>query len=94
MRIVTEEKARNLMCIRRSSIDGRKNCIGSHCFSWLEINPRIEREDHSGGKQMMQAASSKRGFQKIKRTGPVGSLGILILEAQGTCGEIHGKGGE
>lgn len=63
----------------------RERCLGEKCAAWKEINPRIEREDHSGGKDMMVQQRGKRGFQEIKREGPPGSLGVLILESQGVC---------
>ena len=64
-------------------------CLGHNCIAWKEINPRIEREDHSGGKQMIYEQRSRRNMQEIKRSGPIGSTGIFILDAQGVCLRLY-----
>ncbi|MFW6046303.1 MAG: hypothetical protein ACOCP4_00670 [Candidatus Woesearchaeota archaeon] len=85
MKPITHEEARNKICPFSLKSDNVEYCFGTECMCWKEINPRIEREDHSGGKEMMLQKRNERGFQEIKREGPHNSLGVLILEAQGVC---------
>ena len=91
MRKLTEEEAIKLSCPK--SFDNKIyehgfKCKASKCFAWYEVDSRIEREDHSGSKEMMYNEGVERR-QKVKREGPSGCTGILILEARGTCGLIY-----
>jgi len=81
MKPITHKEAVKKEC----PINNFEHCIGEKCMAWKEINPRIEREDHSGGREMIAEQRSKRGYQEIKREGPPGSTGVLILESQGIC---------
>ncbi len=62
-----------------------RKCSTDKCMSWIEARKRIEREDHSGARDVIQNEARARGFQEVKRDGPSGSLGYLYLEAQGFC---------
>lgn len=64
-------------------------CIGSECMAWREKHPRMQREDHSGARDVMIAEAVKTG-RTMQRNGPAGSLGILYLDAVGYCG-LAGK---
>ncbi len=59
-------------------------CINEKCFAWEVVDERIEREDHSGAREMMYKIRLERK-QEITRKGPPGSCGYLILEERGTC---------
>jgi len=59
-------------------------------MAWEEVYGRIEREDHSGAAGQMHELCLKRGISgnEIKREGPYGSCGRLIMEARGVCRRI------
>jgi len=65
-------------------------CEGRNCMAWVVINPRIERENHSGGMDMMSTERAKRNFQEIKKEG-YGCDAVLILEEQGICSRLLNK---
>ncbi|MFW6310843.1 MAG: hypothetical protein ACOC1K_01260 [Nanoarchaeota archaeon] len=85
MKPIEHEEAIQKVC----PFSKQNKCLGNGCMAWKEVNPRIKREDHSGGKDMMIQHRGKRGFQEIKREGPPGSLGVLILESQGVFELIY-----
>ncbi len=62
-------------------------CVTLGCMAFIKIENEIIREDHSGGKQMINEAAIKRGqpLSDIKRIGRDGSEGLYILPALYTC---------
>ena len=81
----TNDEAQEHMCpMTFFGSNGRKNCIGERCMAWKVIDKELQRENHSGGMQMMLEASARRGHQKIMRDG-IGCDGILILRERGIC---------
>ena len=84
--VVTEEKARNLLCPQLGSVSDCSNtCEGSRCMHWRWMYKKEQREDHSGGKEMI----FQRGFEThrmSRREGPGGSTDTWILDAVGYCG--------
>uniref|UniRef100_A0A6M3JMY9 Uncharacterized protein n=1 Tax=viral metagenome TaxID=1070528 RepID=A0A6M3JMY9_9ZZZZ len=96
MRKLTEEEARKIICPKFSFKNNDTDyiyCSASKCFAWYEVDPKIEREDHSGANENMLRLSVQRN-QRVKRTGPIGCLGLLTLEAQGTCIKLYNIKGE
>lgn len=87
MRKLTEEQAAKIVCPFTLGSDKLQKCFGKSCFAWTKIDNRIEREDHSGGKEMMHKQAFDRE-QELKREGPAGSLGVWVLEERGTCGRL------
>lgn len=85
MQLFAEEEAKQRQC---PHVHDLGTCIGSACMGWVQTQRRIERENHSGGSAMMQSLGVKRG-QRVKREGPNGCTGILVLEARGYCGCNH-----
>lgn len=69
--------------------EGNFDCIGSSCMAWRELHPRETREDHSGAPAFMAERAVKTG-RIVRREGPSGSYGKLILDAVGFCG-LAGK---
>lgn len=86
MRVVDTVDAYRVLCPFQPG--GFLACRGKECMAWRVVNNRIEREDHSGAKVLMYAQAANR-HQIVKRTGPPGSLGILILEEQGVCARLY-----
>ena len=88
MRKLTEEEAKNTRCPFKTTTESRETyfepCDGKRCMAWTKTDNRIEREDHSGGREMMYKSAFDRG-QELKREGPPGSLGVWVLEELGTC---------
>jgi len=87
MRKVTEEEAKNIRCPFKVATQPNthfKLCDGKDCMAWSVTEKRVEREDHSGAKQLMYDLSRTRD-QELKRKGPPGSLGVWVLEERGTC---------
>lgn len=83
--MIEEEKARLKWCA--FTAERNKFCQGNDCMAWQVLHPRVEREDHSGANQMMlqEAVKTQR---TLKREGPPGSMGYLILEEVGVCGRL------
>ena len=86
MKPITCSEAFSRMCPFMQ--DGMK-CRGTQCMAFQEVHPRIEREDHSGGKEMIWEQASKRGYQKVQREGPPGSTGFFYLEALHVCERLN-----
>jgi len=61
------------------------NCVASECMAWQKSFDRIEREDHSGGASSYMQSTALSRRQTIKREGPSGCSGIMILEEAGYC---------
>jgi hypothetical protein len=78
---IEHERAKTKICPFNPSWN---NCKGKDCMAWKVVNPRIEQENHSGGKEMMFKERARRNFQEVKKEG-IGSTAILILEEQGVC---------
>lgn len=90
MRKLTEEQAARIVCPFTLEKDIPHNCYCRDCFAWTKTDNRVEREDHSGGKEMMYKQAFDRD-QELKREGPPGSLGIWVLEERGTCARLANK---
>ena len=64
-------------------------------MGWIEVEARIEREDHSGADVCMNTTAMARGTgARVKRMGPPGCQGILFLEARGHCCWVKSYVGE
>jgi hypothetical protein len=64
-------------------------------MAWTEVEPEMKREDHSGAKEIMHIERSQRERgAEVRREGPDGSTGFLILDARGYCGKYHNYNGE
>lgn len=104
--IVTEEQAKTKWCpfarvpFGNRTVNGNRGfdghpdeskalCIGSACMAWRELHPRQTREDHSGASIDMASIASKTN-RIVRREGPHGSYGRLVLDAVGYCG-LAGK---
>jgi len=83
--MMTEEEASKRGCPYILNKQGYPKKCNPECMSWIMPRKRIEREDHSGAREIIQNEARERGYQKIKREGPHGCNGFLILEAQGFC---------
>ena len=85
--IMTEEKSKQKRCPKCHC----EPCKASECMWWEELHPRMEREDHSGAGAYMSTAIMNIHKQfggkvpEIKREGPPGCQGILVIEARGCC---------
>ena len=84
MKKVTEAEAAGTICPFTLGTSQQNCCLGKMCFAFEIVEPRIEREDHSGGQLIMRETALKRK-QELKREGPSGSLGVWLLEERGTC---------
>lgn len=89
MKKVTEAEAAGTICPFTLGTLQQNCCLGKKCFAFEVVDARIEREDHSGGQNMMRETALKRK-QELKREGPSGSLGVWILEERGTCTRLSG----
>lgn len=91
MRKLTNDQALKVTCPFTLNKENPEKCLGQTCFAWTKTDSRIEREDHSGGKEMMYKTAFDRE-QEVKREGPPGSLGRWVLEERGTCNRIYNRG--
>lgn len=92
MKSYTAEELTKMVCPFSFNRDGyARNCQGTVCMACHKKHERIQREDHSGGHQMMCEQALKRGrsSKDIKRDGPGGSLGKFTLEAEYICLRIE-----
>jgi hypothetical protein len=87
MKTFTDEQARRKKCPMMSSQEYFQHCQGEDCMLWVEVHGRVEREDHSGAPEHMSKLCLDRGisYSEIKREGPCGSYGRLVIEARGVC---------
>jgi len=83
--MMTEEEASKKGCPYILNKQGYPKKCNPECMSWITARKEISREDHSGAREVIQNEARERGYQKIKREGPHGCNGFLILEAQGFC---------
>jgi len=84
--MMTEKEASEKKCPYQIDKFGYpRKCSSDKCMSWITARKEISREDHSGAREVIQTEARERGYQKIKREGPHGCNGFLILEAQGFC---------
>jgi len=85
--MMTNDEASQKLCPYAFDIDGSsmETCAPNTCMAWIVANQRVEREDHSGARDVMQKIAATRNGQEIKREGPPGSLGRVYLESQGFC---------
>lgn len=60
------------------------NCILGDCMAWHVVQPTTSREDHSGGRDMMQTMARNYGCE-LTREGPPGSQGFWSIPALGYC---------
>lgn len=67
---------------------GASTCLAGRCMAWRIVHERVEREDHSGARDVMNkhALDTRR---HVSRKGPQGSSGILILEEVGVCARLN-----
>ena len=91
MILITETHANNIKCpgMINPKTNEFKFCIGSDCMGWNWIEGRLEREDHSSGKEMMHSEMLNRPGSTLTRKGPPGCDGVYILEARGYCSKYQ-----
>jgi len=88
MKLFTEYDARQRLC--PWMFEMVQTCACKGCMAWVEVYPKVERENHSGAKEMMlREGILKRGGQQIRFEGPDNSSGYIILDALGFCGRNH-----
>lgn len=75
--------------IDQNEINKLQICIKSECAHWQKLHSAIEREDHSGGKELI-FEEAVRTNRTPYREGPGGSTGYWKLDASGYCG-LGGK---
>lgn len=63
-------------------------CRGKLCMAWEVVEERFVREDHSGGRELMNNLMLKRPGTRLERAGPPGSEGLFILPERGRCGRL------
>ena len=83
LKLVTEGQATEKRCPHLDNIQG--HCVGSQCMAWVEVWPRVERENHSGGEAIVYKIAANTG-QHPELTGPHSCSGVWVLEAKGYCG--------
>ena len=88
MKPMTEEEAVKKWCPFTMSNENPNKCKGHRCMAWKVVHEAIEREHHSGARDMILklAVESNR---IMKRTGPAGSYGKLQLDEVGVCGMLE-----
>lgn len=64
--------------------DGPQFCAVGKCMAWRVVHDRIEREDHSGARNVLNDYALATG-RHVRREGPPGSMGRLILDEAGLC---------
>ena len=87
--VVTAKSDMNITIADQKGLEELQFCIEDKCAHWRQLHSRVEREDHSGGKEMI----FKHGVETNRvprREGPGGSTGYWILDASGYCG-LGGK---
>jgi hypothetical protein len=72
----------------RYSLTIENTCIKSNCAHWIQTYPKIKREDHSGGKEIIFEYGIKTNRTPY-REGPNGSTGCWTLDESGYCGFNH-----
>jgi len=89
MILKTEEEANKIQCPFMNEYFPHKTnkCVASNCMAWVEYEPRVERENHSNAFILMNELARERETS-VKREGPNGCTGLLIIEARGFCGRI------
>lgn len=75
--------------INQNELNKLEICIKSECALWRELHPTVEREDHSGGREMIFKVG-RETTRTPYREGPGGSTGYWKLDASGYCG-LGGK---
>lgn len=63
-------------------------CSTTACMAWETVHEEIRREDHSGAGYVMNDHALKTG-RHVRREGPQGSLGFLILDEVGVCARLR-----
>jgi hypothetical protein len=84
-KIITETAAKLKICPFRK--DGDDYCITTKCMAWTQTYEKIEREDHSGGKDAIISMAAQRAVSgcRPERVGPNGCYGTWVLDACGKC---------
>lgn len=67
--------------------NGGYKCAAEGCMAWRQVYSGERREDHSGADTFMLQLASKTG-RILRREGPRGSYGFLILDAVGCCARL------
>lgn len=83
--LMTKEEASKTLCPYSHDGNGMmRTCDTNQCQSWLTYHPEVEREDHSGAKEMIHKIGMETQRRPV-RQGPPGSTGYWKLEATGFC---------
>lgn len=82
--LMTEFDASLLTCPFLTNLPIKITCLTKDCMAWTIVQRKTEREDHSGGKEVMKGLGSRYGI-KPERTGPPGSEGIWEIPDLGYC---------
>jgi hypothetical protein len=83
--LMTIDEAKIKSCPFKKDFD---YCNPSNCMAWKEIQSRIEREDHSESRLILNNEAIKRRTY-VKRSGGPGCSGIIYIEARGYCRRIY-----
>lgn len=89
MKPVTPNEAAGKLC--PFTFNGHRaadKCVAGMCMAWRVVHPRDEREDHSGAGQFM-ASEGVRTKRLVRREGPQGSMGRLVLDEVGVCARLE-----
>jgi hypothetical protein len=86
MKLMTEPEAKEKICPDLVTF----KCMLGRCMAWNIVENRVEREDHSGAKQLMYEELRRRSIgAEVKRSGPDGCQGIYYIEARGYCSKYQ-----
>jgi len=81
--MMTNDKASQKLC--PYTLEGTaETCCPNTCMAWVEAFHEHQREDHSGGADMIREEARKRRVPPV-RTGPPGSSGYWTVPAVGFC---------
>lgn len=94
MKLLTVPIAKKKSCPHFSAVAGQRVlCNPDDCMAWEEMESLVEREDHSGGRDVLNECASRRRLDcpgvEIQRKGGPGSTGILFIEARGVCRKLY-----
>ena len=63
-------------------------CRVAMCMAWRVVHPKESREDHSGGRDIINDRALKTG-RIMRREGPPMSGGKWILDEVGVCARLE-----
>lgn len=88
MKPMTHNDALNKFCpFKFDSGLVTRTCSGNGCMAWNVVHPELVREDHSGANSIV-LKEAVRTHRIMRREGPAGSYGKLILDEVGICSRL------